>query len=110
MNDTYGDQITLISIAKNKTETADIVETQIERTVFADNGGVKRSEFYAAQTAGFKAEMTFKIRKDEYENEQKIKYDTKGDGNAEDVIELDVIRTYPVSKDDIEIVCKRGVR
>ena len=106
----FSDIITLIGIAESKNEAAEIAETKTETEVYADCRSVKRSEFYAAQTAGIKAEIAFTVKAEDYEDQQKIAYNRKGTGNSADDEIYNVIRTYQKDPDNIEIVCKRGVR
>ncbi len=106
----YSDIITLIGITEGKNAYGDVAETEAETEVFADCRSVTRSEFYAAQTAGIRAEIAFTVKVADYDDQQKIAYNRKGTGNSADNEIYDVIRTYQKDPDNIEIVCKRGVR
>ena len=106
----YSEIITLIGVIEAKNAAAEIAETETETEVYADCRSITRSEFYAAQTAGIKAEIAFTVKAIDYEDQQKIVYNRKGTGNSADDEIYDVIRTYQKDPDNIEIVCKRGVR
>ncbi|MDD3921601.1 MAG: head-tail adaptor protein [Eubacteriales bacterium] len=106
----YSDIITLIGITEGKNAAGEITEAETETEVYADCRSVTRSEFYAAQTAGIKAEIAFTVKAADYDDQQKIVYNCKGTGESEDDEVYDVIRTYQKDPDNIEIVCKRGVR
>lgn len=67
----------------------------------AERVGVKRSEFYAAMAAGIKPEITYRIYDFEYHGEKIIEAYELGN----EVRKLNVIRTYPLSGDRLEIVC-----
>lgn len=97
----FRDVITLNTVTESTAANGSLVKTLTYKTVMADKGGVKRTEFYQADTAGYKPEITFKIRECEYSNEPQLTY------NA---IVYDIYRTYPVENECIELVCQRGVR
>ena len=69
--------------------------------VQAEQVGVKRSEFYSAMAAGIKPEFTFRIYDFEYHGEKIIE-------TCEPCAEqkrLNVVRTYPIGGDRLELVC-----
>jgi SPP1 family predicted phage head-tail adaptor len=97
----HSERITLVDIRERTDERGDIVEMKREREVWADKKSASRAEFYQAQTAGMKAEVTFTLWQSDYCDEERIIHTNTV---------YDVIRTYETGKDKVEIVCKRGVR
>lgn len=97
----YNKVINLIDVVETKNGYGEIVQTETETEVAADVESVGRAEFYAAQTAGFRPEVIFKIRKALYMEQPTIEYQN---------VKYEVIRAY--SKDDelVELVCRRNVR
>ena len=95
----FRDTIDLINVTTTVNDIGNIVETETSRTVFADKGSIKQSEFYQAMAQGLKPELTFIIRTIEYENEPMLEYNSKP---------YTIIRTY--EKDEfIELICQGGV-
>lgn len=68
--------------------------------VQAQEMGVKRSEFYTAMAAGIRPEITYRIYDFEYSGEKIIETCEPCEGRR-----LNVIRTYPIGGDRLEIVC-----
>jgi hypothetical protein len=68
-----------------------------KREVICDVNGVKRTEFYQAQAAGYKPEITVDVKKWEYEKERYLEYDG---------VMYKIIRTYPVKNECLELVCE----
>lgn len=100
------DIIKLVSVTRTTNEYGDIVETPVERTVYAQLESVWMSEFYKANAVGLKAEVRF-ILSDylDYHNEQTLKY--KGFADT-DWQEYKIIRA-PRKGLTVELVCQRGV-
>lgn len=95
--------ITPVYLIIQSTTTNDIGDldyTNIERKVFANIGSIKQSEFYQAQSTGFKPEITFEIRSFEYKSEQLIKYNEKI---------YNVIRTFDKKDGIIELICSKDI-
>ncbi len=72
----------------NATETitnGEVIQTFTYRTVYANKKGVRLSEFYKAGNAGLKPELTFEVRSEEFNNDEKLKFEDK---------EYSVIRKY----------------
>lgn len=67
-----------------------------ERAVICNEKGVKRSEFYQAQAAGYKPELCIELMACDYEGEGYFRYNDKL---------YKVIRTYPTKGERIELVC-----
>jgi|LSQX01.2.fsa_nt_gb head-tail adaptor len=91
--DAYGEMV----------ETAKLGEDDkpIVRRVMADKQGVKRSEFYQADTAGYKPELVFVIRSIEYKGERDLTHD----GTV-----YRIIRHYTKDGEFTELICGKGVR
>jgi len=68
-----------------------------KREIFCNVGGVKRSEFYQAQAAGYKPGLSVQIMAYEYENEAYFEYDG---------IMYKVIRSYPIKGEKVELTCE----
>lgn len=101
----YNEVIKLVSVIKSADEYGDIVETETERTVFAELKSVGQSEFYQAQAVGMKPEIKFIIADYlDYKGEKRLKYQPYH-GTEE---EYEVIRTYR-NGNRLEITCKRGI-
>lgn len=96
----YNSWVNLINVTENKDAFGDIAEGYIRQAVACDVETVGRSEFYAANTAGYKAELSVKMRKALYGGQQILEY--CGDRYT-------VIRSYSKDADSVELVCQRGV-
>lgn len=68
-----------------------------KREVVCNIKGVKRSEFYQAQSAGYKPEISVEIKVFDYERERYLEFDGAM---------YKIIRTYPVSAESVELVCE----
>lgn len=101
----YDSIIKLISESNTVDEYGDTVTVETERTVFAAVKSIGQSEFYQAQAVGLKPEIKFLITDfADYQNEKKLKYTPFG--AMEEI--YTVLRTYR-TKNQLEIVCKRGI-
>lgn len=67
-----------------------------ERRVWCNKKGVKRQEFYQAQVAGYKPELTVEIKATEYAEETHFKFNGRV---------FRILRTYPVKNECLELVC-----
>jgi len=67
--------IKLISVTITEDEIGNQVETEAERTVYANQFYVSSSEFYNAAATGLKPEKMFEIYSWEYKGEGKLKHD-----------------------------------
>lgn len=79
---------------------SDVNEIVIEnkKEVYCDVKSISRNEFYKASTGGFKPSLIFKIHSFEYDNEEKVEFDG---------ITYNVIRTYMVNTEEIELTCEK---
>lgn len=91
-------QITLIKrgTAAESDEFGRAVKADTERTIFAEQCGIKRNEFYQAAAVGMSPSLTFRCWVFEYQNEKALRFGGK---------EYQVIRTYPVEGERLELIC-----
>lgn len=91
--------IYLLSASTEYDEIGNPVETITERKVFAAELAVFSNEFYNAAAAGLRAERKFEIYTDEYQGEEKLKYDD---------VTYRIIRTsYGKSEEYTWVTCER---
>lgn len=84
---TFDEVVTLISEDESsKDEYGNPIKNENEKTIFCNEKGVFRNEFYQAGATGLKPSYTLTIHKFEYDNEIKVKY--KG-------LVLDILRIFP---------------
>ncbi len=93
----FRDVVKLISVTVTENDMGDIIETPVERQVFADKQSVRQSEFYQAAATGLRPELMFVVRSVDYNGEQKLKYNDK---------EYAIIRTYDKDGELTELVCQ----
>ena len=91
-------KISLISRTVGDTvdEYGEAIITETSTTVFAVRNAVKRNEFYQAQAAGLRPEITFEVYEMEYSGEGIIEFDGK---------RYNVIRSYPIAGERLELIC-----
>ncbi len=77
------------------------VEEETATEVWAEETGIRQSEFYAAAVAGLRPERTFVIWANEYSGQTRI----EADG-----VKYKLIRAYnnPSRSEMIELVCERS--
>jgi SPP1 family predicted phage head-tail adaptor len=92
----WSDVIELISITNTTNDLGNPIESKTYREVFTERKSIGMKEFYMAQQANLKPELTFIIQEIDYQNEKKIRYNN---------IEYYVIRIYNSGLDRIELVC-----
>lgn len=68
----------------------------IKENVFANKLSVKRIEFYQAFANGVKVDIVFEIKKIEFEDETRVRFDKKS---------YDIVRTYEKGE-NIELLCR----
>jgi SPP1 family predicted phage head-tail adaptor len=93
-------KIKLISITVTDDDIGNQVEEETATEVWAEETGIRQSEFYAAAVAGLKPERTFVIWANEYDGQTKI----EADG-----VKYKLIRAYnnPAKSEMMELVCER---
>lgn len=100
----YEDIAYLVLEVETTNALGDTVLTPTDRLVYVNRSSVRQSEFYQAQAVGLRPELMFEMRRSDYQDEPKIKYDDKT---------YDIIRTYEKNKDFIELIAQgvvNGVR
>ena len=93
----FKDVIKLISFATTDNSLGDVIETPIEREVFADKQSIRQSEFYQAAATGLRPELMFVVRSIDYNQEPKLKHGDKT---------YTIIRTYDKDGELIELICQ----
>ena len=95
-------KIKLISITVTDDDIGNQVPVEIATEVWAEETGVRQSEFYNAAVTGLKPEKTFIIWANEYSGQTKI----EADG-----VKYKVIRTYinPAKSEMVELICEKVI-
>jgi len=93
----FRDVVKLISVTVTENDMGDIIETPVEREVFADKQSIRQSEFYQAAATGLRPELMFVVRTIEYNGETRLKYNGKI---------YDIIRIYDKDGELTELVCQ----
>ena len=93
-------KIKLIAITIKEDEIGNQVQEETATEVWAEETGVRQSEFYNAAVTGLKPEKTFIIWANEYSGQTKI----EADG-----VKYKLIRAYnnPSKSEMMELVCER---
>ena len=93
-------KIKLVSITVTDDDIGNQVETETTNEVWAEETGVRQSEFYKAAIAGLRPEKTFIIWANEYTGQVKVECNS---------VKYKVIRTYinPAKSEMIELICER---
>ena len=90
------EEIQLIDIATTASTVGIPVQTETSKTVYAEKESVKRSEYYAANSSGVRADMVFIVNADEYSNQMLIKYES---------VYYKVVRAYQKGIGRVELTC-----
>jgi len=93
----FKEVVKLISVTVTENDMGDIIETPVEREVFADKQSIRQSEFYQAAATGLRPELMFVVRTIEYNGETRLKYNGKI---------YDIIRIYDKDGELTELVCQ----
>ena len=96
----WKDELILIKETPVFDEVGNQIMQETLTTVFCDVKSVSRSEFYNASSVGLKPTLVFKVHLFEYENEELVEYEG---------IKYNVIRTYIVDSENIELTCERVI-
>mgnify|MGYP000844601524 CR=1 FL=1 len=93
-------KIKLIASTVTEDDIGNQVETETTTEVWAEETGVRQSEFYNAAVAGLRPERTFVLWANEYSGQTRI----EADG-----VKYKLIRAYnnPSKSEMIELVCER---
>lgn len=89
-------QITLRQIAYDIIDGYE-TETFADTVIWAGRRSVKRSEFYQATQAGYRADVVFSIYSFEYHGEEIVVFDN---------VLYDIVRTYQTTPDILELTCQ----
>ncbi len=96
--------ITLVSymVTTSYDDYGDSVLSEVKQNVYAECRSISQTEFYQAQTAGFKPEIKFVLTTSrDYNGQEEIIFNG---------IRYKVLKTYIPPNDSIEITCYGGVR
>lgn len=77
------------------TVSGEAINTYTYRTVYADKQSVRQSEYYEAKQIGLKPELMFFIRSSEFNNDERVRYESK---------EYEILRVFDKGE-TIELVC-----
>lgn len=91
----------MILISERYDEDTNKILVEDKKEVYCKVKSISRNEFYNASTGGFKPSLVFIIHSFEYENEEKVEFDG---------ITYNVIRTYMVNTEEIELTCEEVLR
>jgi SPP1 family predicted phage head-tail adaptor len=93
-------KIKLIASTATEDDIGNQVETETTTEVWAEETGVRQSEFYNAAVAGLRPERTFVLWANEYSGQTRI----EADG-----VKYKLIRAYnnPAKSEMIELVCEK---
>lgn len=92
------DVIELISTYLYVDENGFEIQAERKREIFADKKSVRSSEFYQAQSQGFKLGIMFNIKPYEYDNEEYLIFENQ---------KYKIERTYEKDSENLEIVCSK---
>lgn len=92
------DVIELISTCLYVDENGFEIQAERKREIFADKKSVRSSEFYQAQSQGFKLSIMFNIKPYEYDNEEYLIFENQ---------KYKIERTYEKDSENLEIVCSK---
>ena len=95
-------KIKLVSITVTDDDIGNQVETETTNEVWAEETGIRQSEFYNAAVAGLRPEKTFIIWANEYTGQVKVECNS---------VKYKVIRTYinPAKSEMVELICERVI-
>ena len=94
----WNDVIELVEETPGENGMGDPIVTKEYREVFANEKGIRQSEFYQAMANGLKPSLMYEISKFDYEGEKQIR--VGGDKF------YNIIRTYPTKNEKLELVCE----
>ncbi|RBP89395.1 SPP1 family predicted phage head-tail adaptor [Cytobacillus firmus] len=97
---TYDDELTLIEQVYGSDNIGNQIPSEKKTTILCDSKSVSRAEFYNAANNGMKPTRIFLIHKFEYDEQQKVEFEGK---------RYDVIKTYKVNSEEIELTCQRMI-
>jgi len=97
---TYDHELTLIGQTIQEDEIGNQKPVETETTILCRLKSVSRAEFYDAAASGLRPELVFVIHAYEYGGERVVEFEG---------VRYNVIRTYQVDFEEMELVCERVV-
>lgn len=91
-------EITLYAVAETSREGGTPTVSRTGTVVYADMQSVRRQEFYAAESAGRKADIVLVVNADEYSEQTEVLCEGK---------RYRVVRAYRVGMGRVELTCER---
>ena len=90
--------VELIDTVTKPNEVGIPTKTETRREVYAEKLGVKRSEHYAANAAGIRADIIFEVMADEYNDEAELQHGDK---------RYKIVRAYadPAWRGRVQLTC-----
>lgn len=93
----FRELIELTTITRTVNSVGSYSETETLKQVYANKKSIRQSEFYQAQATGLRPELMFVIRTIDYNNETRLKYNSKF---------YEIIRTHDKNGEFIELICQ----
>lgn len=95
-------KIKLISITVTDDDIGNQIQEENTTEVWAEETGIRQSEFYNAAVAGLRPEKTFIIWANEYTGQVKVECNS---------VKYKVIRTYinPAKSEMVELICEKVI-
>lgn len=88
--------VALIDTVTEPNEVGIPVKTETRREVYADRLSVRRSEHYAANASGVRADIVYAIMADEYNEEAELEHSGR---------RYKVVRAYQAGQGRVELTC-----
>lgn len=90
------EQLVLIDTETTVNDVGIPVLTEFKTTVWADKLSAKRAEHYAANAAGIRVDIVFRVNADDYTGQTEVEWNgTK----------YNVVRSYAVGRGRVELTC-----
>lgn len=90
------EQIVLIDTSTAPNSVGIPTKTESSTTVWADKLSVKYGESYAANAAGIRADVIFRINADDYSGQTEITHNS---------VRYKVVRSYAIGRGRVELTC-----
>ena len=90
--------IKLVTSTTAPNEVGIPVETTTSVDVYADRKSVKRTEYYAANAAGSRADVTFVVNADDYSGQMRVEHGSE---------KYEVTRAYQAGLGRVELTCAK---
>ena len=92
----FSDSVTLRKVSYSLDGYGDSIPSYVDTVVFADKQSVKRSEFYAAQTAGIKVDVVFTVHSEDFYDQTILIHNSTS---------YNIIRGYKKGEGIVELNC-----